>query len=87
MTGSNDHRIYIFDYEVCKLLGCIALKPGVEPSVISFINGYKILIIGSNDGYVYFIHFEITEMKISHKIIAEININATDINNSGLRSS
>jgi WD40 repeat protein len=57
--GSNSKSVYIWDYEYSKLLMEITLPldedPNIEPTSLSFINGYSILVIGTSDGTVYFL--------------------------------
>lgn len=32
VTGSNENKIYLYDYELMKLVGCILLPEGNEPT-------------------------------------------------------
>ena len=48
--------IFVWDYEYCKLLGEIMLREKAEPTVIAWINGYSMLVVGDNLGNVSIIH-------------------------------
>lgn len=45
----------------------------MEPSCVSIINGYRILIIGGNDAKIYIIYFTINEIKITNRILAVLD--------------
>ena len=57
VTSTHSNKIYIWDYEFCKLISCIELEEGAEPTAFAFINGYSILLIAANDGKLYIVHF------------------------------
>jgi len=57
-----------------RLIGCIDLPNNVEPSCLSFINGFKLLMVGSNDGKIYFIHLFTSELKIIYNILCVIDL-------------
>lgn len=55
-TASASNLVYIWDYEYFKLLGCVELPNSIEPTAISFINGYSIIVISCNNAKIYFIY-------------------------------
>jgi WD40 repeat protein len=59
VTSTFNNVIYVWDYEKGLLLGKITLGENVEPTCFEFINGFSILLIGTNDGSIYFLHFSI----------------------------
>lgn len=54
VVGSSERNLYVWDYEFAKLLIQISLPkekdPGIEPTALTFINGYAILVIGTSTG-------------------------------------
>ena len=58
VTTSSCNKIYIWDYELAKLLTCLELEEGLEPTALAFINGYSILLLAANNGKLYFIQFK-----------------------------
>ncbi|EGR30688.1 hypothetical protein IMG5_125790 [Ichthyophthirius multifiliis] len=72
--ASNSEKIYIYDYEFTKLLSCIELNLNTEPTSIRVINGFCLVLIASNDGYVYVMHFNKKELQFSAKLIAILDI-------------
>lgn len=63
VTGSSGKEIFIWDYEFVKLIAQIEIDNGTEPTSITIVNGYRILIITTNSGMIYFIKFNIKEFK------------------------
>lgn len=57
VTASNTNQIYTWDYEFGKLLAILELEEGIEPTALSFMDGYNILLVAANDGKLYMIHF------------------------------
>ena len=53
VTTSNTNLVYLWDYEYFKLIKCIELSKNEEPTSLSFINGYAILLIGTNKNKIY----------------------------------
>ena len=74
MTGSKEQFIYFFDFEVLKLVGFIELPEGVEPSALTFINGFGILVVAGNDARIYLVHFSYKELKINFQLINYIDL-------------
>lgn len=54
-SSSNDNKIYIYNYEFFKLIGCIDLDLNSEATALGFLNGYNILMICTNKGFIYFV--------------------------------
>ena len=44
-----------------RLIGCIELEEGSEPTGVCFINGFNILIVATNTAKIFFFHFELLE--------------------------
>lgn len=85
-TSTNSNQVFIWDYEYFRFLGIIQVEEDSEPTLISFINGYSIIIVGTNKNMIYLIYFECKDMNIKFKLIGKIvldNIN----NNIDLKSS
>lgn len=67
--------IYIWDYEKCLLLGSVQLHDNDEPTCFEFINGFSILLIGTNHGEIYFLNFKIRNHACElFRLIGYINI-------------
>lgn len=49
-VGSTFSDIYVWDYEYAQILFHIVLPNGIEPSAMTFLNGYSILIIAAGNG-------------------------------------
>ena len=76
VTSTYNNTIYVWDYILGLLLGQIKLDEHVEPTCFEFINGFSILLIGTNQGRVYFCHFVIKRSQWGHfKLIGYIDIN------------
>lgn len=63
VTGSSGRKIFVWDYEFVKLIACIEIEKGTEPTGFSIINGYRLLIISTNSGMIYILKFNIKEFK------------------------
>lgn len=50
------------------------MEEGTEITAISIFNGFCILCITTNNGYVYFIQINITEFNTSYKFISFIDL-------------
>ena len=59
VTSADDNKIFVWDYEKGQLLGSIVLSKNDVPTCFEFINGFSILLIGTNHGAIYFLHFKI----------------------------
>ena len=57
-VGSNDSSIYIWDYEYARIVGEVKLPSGVEPTCLTFLPGYSILLIGTTTCHLYAIRIE-----------------------------
>jgi len=75
VTSSNSSKfICLWDYEYIKLLSCLEIERG-EVNCMQFINGYSILIVGTNNGMVYLVQFKvISEICIEYNILAVIDV-------------
>lgn len=47
--------------EYFRVLGVIVIEEDCEPTVLTFINGYSLIIIGTNRNQVYLINFTIKD--------------------------
>ena len=76
VTCTNSNKIYIWDYEFAKLKACLYLNKSVEPTALTFINGYSFLLIAINTGKLLIVHFKEVagENKTQFKIIAVVNL-------------
>lgn len=54
---SSEGLIYLWDYELGKLLNGISFGADEEPASLAFINGYATLIVGTSNGRVHFVKF------------------------------
>ena len=81
VTTSNSNLVYLWDYEYFKLIKCLELQKNEEPTCISFINGYAILLIGTNNNKIYLQHFEFRDQNITLKLICIIDIESIFLNN------
>jgi hypothetical protein len=45
----------VWDYEYAKILFFINLPQGTEPTAMTFLNGFSILVIAAGNGEVYFV--------------------------------
>jgi hypothetical protein len=45
----------VWDYEYAKIIFSIFLPEKIEPTAMTFLNGFSILIIAASNGEVYFI--------------------------------
>ena len=80
VTSTNSNSIYIWDYEFCKLISCLELESGLEPTAFAFINGYSILIIAANDAKLYVVHFkQMDAQKYSFETITVIHLTELNI--------
>lgn len=75
VTAANINFVYFYDYEFIRLLGRIQLDDIEDPTCMAFINGYAILMIGTNQGNFYFIHFKKYGQKLEFQLIGLINFN------------
>lgn len=53
--GSTCNEVYVWDYEYARILFSIHLPEGVEPTAMTFLNGFSILVIAACNGQVYFV--------------------------------
>ena len=74
VIGSNTRDIYIWDYEYCKLLGSFELEEGFEPTSLTFINGYSLLLIGASNNKIYIIQISRKEQNADFQLLAVINL-------------
>ena len=58
VTTTNNHMLYVWDYEYVKLIASIEIASDLEPTFIQFVNGYSFIIIGDSNGKVNLIHFK-----------------------------
>ena len=80
ITGSSSRKIYIWDYEFVKLIACIEIDKGTEPTGFTIINGYRLLFISTNLGIIYILKFNIKEFKAQFELIGVINLNTFESN-------
>ena len=74
VIGSNNRDIYIWDYEYCKLLGFLELDEGYEPTSLTFINGYSLLLVGASNNKIYFIQIVRKEQIAEFLLLGVINL-------------
>ncbi|EAR85821.2 WD domain, G-beta repeat protein (macronuclear) [Tetrahymena thermophila SB210] len=74
VTGSSGRKVFIWDYEFVKLIACIEIDKGTEPTGFFFINGYRVLIITTNSGMIYILKFNVKELKAQFELIGYFNI-------------
>jgi WD40 repeat protein len=74
VTGSNENRVYLYDYELLKVVGCVQLPEGNEPTAIQFLNGFGLLMIACNDGRIYFIKIVYNETKIQYQLHSVLHL-------------
>lgn len=55
--GSYSNKLYFFSYESCHLLLEYSLSKDVEATAITFINGFSILVVATNNNYILFFRF------------------------------
>jgi hypothetical protein len=53
--GSITNEVYVWDYEYAKILFSIFLPETIEPTAMTFLNGFSILVIAASNGEVYFV--------------------------------
>ena len=53
--GSTTNEVYVWDYEYAKILFSIFLPETIEPTAMTFLNGFSILVIAASNGEVYFV--------------------------------
>lgn len=82
ITGSSERKLYVWDYEYCKLVACIELIKGVEPTGIYILNCYKMIIIATSSGMIHFIKFSIKEFKAKFELIFSFCVSDNDKNHS-----
>ncbi|KAL4465065.1 hypothetical protein ABPG72_012248 [Tetrahymena utriculariae] len=74
ITASHDNTLLIWSYEFGRLMASFELEQDQEPSALSIINGYSIMIIATTKGYLYFVKFTLVDDNLDLEIIANINI-------------
>ncbi|EAR87603.1 WD domain, G-beta repeat protein (macronuclear) [Tetrahymena thermophila SB210] len=74
LTASHDNTLLIWSYEFGRLMASFELEQDQEPTALSIINGYSIMIIATTKGYIYFIKFTLVDDNLDLEIIANINI-------------
>ncbi|KAL4466134.1 hypothetical protein ABPG74_004371 [Tetrahymena malaccensis] len=74
ITASHDNTLLIWSYEFGRLMASFELEQDQEPTAISVINGYSIMIIATTKGYIYFVKFTLVDDNLDLEIIANINI-------------
>lgn len=55
--GSYTNKLYFFSYESCHLLFEYSLENDTEATAITFINGFSILAVATNNNYINFFKF------------------------------
>lgn len=48
--GSTNNEVYVWDYEYAKILFSIFLPENIEPTAMTFLNGFSILVIAALNG-------------------------------------
>jgi len=61
LISSNNNEIYLWDYEYFRVLGVILVEEDSEPTVLTFINGYSLILVGTNRNQIYLINFSIKD--------------------------
>ncbi|KAL4438771.1 hypothetical protein ABPG74_013444 [Tetrahymena malaccensis] len=74
----NLEQIFIYDYEYGRLLNYIEFKKKTEPTALSVIQGYPILIVATSENKIYLIHFQKKENKVKFDLLGVINIEASE---------
>jgi hypothetical protein len=64
----------VWDYEFLKLISCIKFSRNVEPTALTIINGYQILVTAATDNMVYIQQFRRKELNIEFTLIGKIEI-------------
>lgn len=59
ITGSFERKLYIWDYEFAKLIACVKLERGTEPTAICILSGFCLILIATNAGMIHLIKFDI----------------------------
>ena len=57
--------VYLWDYEYCRPISCISIPSNVEPTALSFINGFNLLVIAANNGKLYLVSFKVKDFSHS----------------------
>lgn len=70
----NVERVNIYDYEHSRLLNYIEFDTHVEPTAISTLLGYPILIIATSDNLMYIVHFVKKESIVEFQLLGIVNI-------------
>ncbi|KAL4464437.1 hypothetical protein ABPG72_021771 [Tetrahymena utriculariae] len=74
----NLEQIFIYDYEYGRLLNFIEFKKKTEPTALSVIQGYPILIVATSENKIYLIHFQKKENKVKFDLLGVINIEVSE---------
>jgi len=75
VTATNNNSFYIWDYEQAKLLAHVKTKEGSEPTCVSFIQGYGVIVIADSYGKIHFVHvIRKGNINIALRKIGEIDI-------------
>ncbi|EGR28857.1 hypothetical protein IMG5_167660 [Ichthyophthirius multifiliis] len=57
ISSINSEKVYIFDYEYGKLAGCFQFEQNQEPTAMSIVNGFQLLLVSTSDNFIYIIYF------------------------------
>lgn len=60
-SSTNSQKVFVYDYEYCKLLNYIQFGSNVEPTALSIISGFPVLFVATSDNILYCIHFAKSE--------------------------
>jgi len=72
ITSASNNEILVWNYEFCKLMGCIKLEENDFAVSFEFINGFSLLLVGTNSGKIIFINFHIKNNMLSFNMEAHI---------------
>lgn len=76
ITGSCESKIYIYDYEYGKLIACLSIERGTEPTGFSVINGYRLLLIATNSGILHILRFFIKDFKAHFELFGSFSLSS-----------
>ena len=74
VTGTNFPTIIFWNFEFGKIMALLSLEPDEDPTALEFINGYSILIIGTSQGFIYFVHFVMQDDNLELNLIGNISL-------------
>jgi len=81
ITGSFERKLYVWDYEFSKLIACIKLERGTEPTAICILSGFCLILIATNAGMIHLIKFDVKGLKSSFELVFSFRINDEDNKN------